>query len=106
METTVTADEEGTQNHEQRTSPMTSALTGLLVRLRDERQPLPGDFISQIDRAKECLQTACRRLAFPQFADQDFRHCFATTCSAAGLDRPTVSRWLGHKDGGALAMRV
>ena len=106
VETTVTADEEGTQNHEQRTIPMTSALTGRLLRLRDERQPLPGDFISQIDRAKKCLQTACRRLAFPQFADQDFRHCFATTCSEAGMDRPTVSRWLGHKDGGALAMRV
>jgi integrase len=24
----------------------------------------------------------------------------------SGVDIPTVSRWLGHKDGGALAMRV
>lgn len=103
---TVTGGEEGTKNHEWRTIPMTSALTGLLVRLRDERQPLPGDFISQIDSAKKCLQTACRRLAFPQFTHHDFRHFFATTCIEAGVDIPTVSRWLGHKDGGALAMRV
>lgn len=31
---------------------------------------------------------------------------FATTCIEAGVDIPTVSRWLGHKDGGALAMKV
>lgn len=31
---------------------------------------------------------------------------FATRCIESGVDMPTVSRWLGHKDGGALAMRV
>jgi integrase len=31
---------------------------------------------------------------------------FATRCIEAGVDIPTVSRWLGHSDGGALAMRV
>jgi len=30
----------------------------------------------------------------------------ATMCIESGVDIPTVSRWLGHKDGGALAMRV
>ena len=29
-----------------------------------------------------------------------------TRCIESGVDIPTVSRWLGHKDGGALAMRV
>jgi hypothetical protein len=29
---------------------------------------------------------------------------FATRCIESGVDIPTVSRWLGHKDGGALAM--
>jgi integrase len=33
-------------------------------------------------------------------------HLFATRHIEAGADIPTVSRWLGHKDGGALAMRV
>jgi hypothetical protein len=31
---------------------------------------------------------------------------FATRCIEAGVDIPTVSRWLGHNDGGALAMKV
>ena len=30
----------------------------------------------------------------------------ATVCIESGVDIPTVSRWLGHKDGGALAMRT
>ena len=29
-----------------------------------------------------------------------------TSCIESGVDIPTVSRWLGHRDGGALAMRV
>jgi integrase len=34
------------------------------------------------------------------------RHLFATRCIETGVDIPTVSRWLGHKDGGGLAMKV
>jgi len=29
------------------------------------------------------------------------RHLFATRCIENGVDIPTVSRWLGHQDGGA-----
>ncbi len=36
----------------------------------------------------------------------NFRHFLATRCIESGVDIPTVSRWLGHKDGGALAMRI
>jgi hypothetical protein len=31
---------------------------------------------------------------------------FATCCIESGVAVPTVARWLGHKDGGALAMKV
>jgi integrase len=31
---------------------------------------------------------------------------FATRCIESGVDIPTVSRWLGHKDGGALLMKT
>jgi integrase len=34
------------------------------------------------------------------------RHLFATRCIESGVDMPTVSRWFGHKDGGALAMKT
>jgi integrase len=105
-ELTVTGGDRGTKNDETRTIPMTDALRGLLTRLRDERQPKPDDSVTLNDSAKKCLQTACRRLKCEHFTHHDFRHFFATTCIEAGVDIPTVSRWLGHKDGGALAMRV
>jgi integrase len=103
---TITGGETGTKNHEHRTIPMTTALRELLVRLRTEKNPQPADFISPINDAKKCLLTTCRKLAFPHFTHHDFRHFFATTCIEAGVDIPTISKWLGHKDGGALAMKV
>ena len=36
----------------------------------------------------------------------DFRHFFVTTCIEAGVDIPTVAKWVGHRDGGALLMRT
>jgi integrase len=103
---TVTGGDAGTKNHEQRTIPMSEALRTLLMRLKIERQPKLEDFVSLFDTAKKTLQTGCRRLGYPQFTHHDFRHFFATTCIESGVDVPTVSRWLGHRDGGALAMRV
>ena len=103
---TVSGGERGTKNDETRTIPMTDALRDLLMRLRDERQPKPDESVTLNDSAKKCLQTACRRMKCEQFTHHDFRHFFATTCIEAGVDIPTVSRWLGHRDGGALAMRV
>lgn len=103
---TITGGEIGTKNHEHRTAPMTNALRALLERLRHEQQPNPDDLIAKIDSAKNGLAAASRRLGYPTFTHHDFRHFFATTCIEAGVDIPTVSRWLGHKDGGALAMRV
>ncbi len=103
---TVTGGDNGTKNYEHRTVPMTEALRGLLLRVRAENQPADTSFISPIKDAKKCLHTACRKLGFPSFTHHDFRHFFATTCIEAGVDIPTISKWLGYKDGGALAMKV
>jgi len=101
-------DDVGTKNSESRTIPMPDALRELLTSIKAHRQPepKPDDFISLINDAKKCLNTACRKLGFPHFTHHDFRHFFATTCIESGVDIPTISRWLGHKDGGALAMKV
>ncbi|MGH7989335.1 MAG: tyrosine-type recombinase/integrase, partial [Limisphaerales bacterium] len=61
--------------------------------------------IIKIKSARRSLQRACKKLAVKQFSHHDFRHYFATTCIEEGVDIPTVSRWLGHADGGALAMQ-
>lgn len=88
-----------------RTIPISKKLHALLMRLKAENNPMPTTSIASIKSARKCLQTACKKLGFPQFTHHDFRHFFATTCIESGVDIPTVSRWLGHKDGGALAMK-
>jgi integrase len=88
-----------------RTIPMSERLREFLTRLKAQTKPQPKDRIVPIKSARKCLQTACKKLALPQFTHHDFRHFFATTCIESGVDIPTVSRWLGHKDGGALAMK-
>jgi integrase len=87
---------------------MTDALRELLLRLRAERPANAGqdDRLVPINDAKTTIRKTCKRLGYPQFTHHDFRHFFATTCIESGVDIPTISRWLGHKDGGALAMRV
>ncbi len=86
--------------------PMPAALREFLLRLKGESSETPQGKILKTDSAKKCLATACKKLTFPKFTHHDFRHFFATTCIESGVDIPTVSRWLGHSDGGALAMRV
>jgi hypothetical protein len=86
--------------------PMPAALREFLLRLKGESSETPQGKILKTDSAKKCLATACKKLTIPKFTHHDFRHFYATTCIESGVDIPTVSRWLGHSDGGALAMRV
>jgi integrase len=85
--------------------PMSPELRSTLERLKTEKNPASGDAVISISDARTCLETACRKLGFPKYTHHDFRHFFATTCIESGVDVPTVSRWLGHADGGALAMK-
>jgi len=52
------------------------------------------------------LNRACEKVGVDRITHHDLRHLFATRCIESGVDIPTVSRWLGHKDGGALAMKT
>jgi len=85
--------------------PMPGELKAFLERLKAERNRQPTDQIIGIKSARRSLGRACRVLGFPSYTHHDFRHYFATTCIEEGVDIPTVSRWLGHSDGGALAMQ-
>jgi len=84
---------------------MSKALREFLERLKKENNPKLSDPIVKVKSAKRSLQRACKKLELPIFTHHDFRHYFATTCIEEGVDIPTVSRWLGHADGGALAMK-
>lgn len=64
------------------------------------------DRVFHILTPRKALERACERLGLPHLRVHDLRHFFATTCIEQGVDIPTVAKWLGHQDGGALAMRV
>jgi integrase len=55
---------------------------------------------------KRSLRVACKRAGVPRLSHHDFRHLFATRCIQSGVDLPTVARWLGHSDGGALLAKT
>lgn len=52
------------------------------------------------------LEKACLRAGLEPLSYHCFRHLFATNCIQSGVDLPTVARWLGHSDGGALLARM
>jgi integrase len=99
--------ETGTKNWSIRRVPMIADMTALLQRLQRENPEVAPD--KPVMRVRECqgaLTRACKALGLARITHHDLRHLFATRCIEAGVDIPTVSRWLGHKDGGALAMKV
>jgi integrase len=65
-----------------------------------------SDTICRVHECQRALDTACKKIGITRITHHDLRHLFATRCIEAGVDIPTVSRWLGHVDGGALAMRT
>lgn len=92
-----------------RVVPVVPALDALLSEMRAEwtaKKQVPSGPVWHVASPCRALGNACRRLKLPHLRVHDLRHLFATTCIESGVDIPTVSRWLGHSDGGALAMRT
>jgi integrase len=96
----------GTKNSEIRRVPLTPDMEALLTRLKDRLGGVPSGRIMQAGKCREALARACKEIGIPRLRQHDLRHLFATRCIESGVDIPTVSRWLGHRDGGALAMRT
>lgn len=98
----------GTKNWEIRRIPMIPDMRCLLERIRNERDE--REFLHKpvmlVHECQGAINTACEKLGIMRFTHHDLRHLFATRCIESGVDIPTVSRWLGHKDGGALAMKT
>ncbi|MGB7767442.1 MAG: site-specific integrase [Verrucomicrobiia bacterium] len=87
-----------------RVIPFVNGIAGTLEALRnvagDSEQVIPQG------ECKRALGTACRLADLPRLSHHSFRHLFATRCIESGVDLPTVARWLGHQDGGALLSRT
>ena len=63
-------------------------------------------FVLPRENARKAIASACVRAGVPHMSFHCFRHLFATRCIQSGVDMPTVARWLGHRDGGALLART
>ena len=86
---------------------MTDEMRQLLERMRQEReQAAPGDRVLLVKDAQGFITSACRKLKIQRFTTHALRHLFGTACLEAGVDVRTVAGWLGHKDNGALLLKV
>jgi len=100
-------DETGTKNWSVRRVPMIPEMRRLLERVRDRRHStISGKSVMRVRECQKAMDRAVKVVGMSRITHHDLRHLFATRCIESGVDIPTVSRWLGHKDGGALAMRV
>ena len=99
--------EEGTKNGEVRRVPMIPQARALFLKMRGGR--LREEVAKKVFLVHECqksMDRAAKNVGMARITHHDLRHFFATVSIESGVDIPTVSRWLGHKDGGALAMRT
>ncbi len=99
--------DETTKNNETRRVPMIPEMRSLLTKLRKSRSNEGADArVMSVSECQQAMERATAKLQLSRLTHHDLRHLFATRCIESGVDIPTVSRWLGHKDGGALAMKV
>jgi integrase len=99
--------ETGTKNWELRRVPLIPDARALFQQMRTVRANEPLDAkVFAVRESQKALDRACKKVGTDRITHHDLRHLFATRCIESGVDIPTVSRWLGHKDGGALAMKT
>jgi integrase len=79
--------------------PVLERLGALEKERCDGRVLPPGD-------VRKVLRQVSRQVLGEAWSYHSCRHWFATWCIQCGVDLPTVARWLGHVDGGALLARV
>jgi hypothetical protein len=98
----------GTKNWEIRRVPMIPEMKKLLERLKADRgeHEFQNNPVLRIRKFNRSLSNACKKLGLHHLTHHDLRHLFATRCIESGVDIPTVAKWLGHKDGGVLAMQT
>jgi integrase len=85
--------------------PVIPPMRELLTRLK-AAEPAASSRVCVLGECEKSLTRACKKVGTFRITHHDLRHLFATRCIEAGVDIPTVSRWLGHSDGGALAMKT
>ena len=91
-----------TKNGQARAIPF---VPGVRATLRELRKVSDGVRVLPQAECQTALRSACRRAGLPRLSHHDVRHLFATRAVESEVDIPTLARWLGHTDGGALLGR-
>jgi integrase len=97
----------GTKNWGTRSVPIIPSMLSLLRTMEKRRNSTDSDeFVLKLRDVRGALLRGCEEAQAPQVSHHDLRHLFATVAIESSIDIPTVANWLGHKDGGALAMKT
>jgi integrase len=67
---------------------------------------VPGGRVLPQQHPRKAMEIAAQKAGLGHWSPHLCRHYFATCCIQGGVDMPTVARWLGHQDGGALLART
>jgi len=96
-----------TKNGEPRSVPLIPEAAIMLQRMRSERSEEPlHQAVLRVREAQKSMDRAAARVGMIRITHHGLRHLFVTKLIESGVDIPTAARLAGHKDGGALAMRV
>ena len=102
--------EHGTKNKASRFVPIVPAMRTLLDDLKANPRYVRNDsregYVLAVSECQKALDKACATAAIKRITHHDLRHLFVTRCIESGVDVPTVAKFAGHKDGGALLMRT
>lgn len=93
------------EDSQDRLVPWHPALRGLIEEIRKRRKLRHGPLLLAHE-AQKSLDRACREVGVPRITHHTLRHYFATVAIESGVDIPVLAGWLGHADGGVLAMRT
>lgn len=100
---TISGGADGTKNHRSRTIPLFPPLRRLLEQMNAARLTAGGSTrLFSIASAHLQILRACKRLGLSRYGHHSMRHFFCSNCIEAGVDFLTLSRWVGHSDGGVL----
>lgn len=86
--------------------PILPDLPPVLERLRALERGLGDGGVLPRGDVRKVLRLVSRRVLGQTWCYHTCRHWFATWCIQCGVDLPTVARWMGHADGGALLAKV
>ncbi len=88
-----------------RTFPILHDARPLFTRLVANARPDGAVF--RVREVTRSLANACKFAGWPhRFTHHTLRHYFGTRCLQAGIPVQEVAAWLGHRDGGALLLRI